>query len=139
MLDALETGPDRLVIVSDGWDNAPPGLAGEVLRVWRTRLDPGRRTGVVHLNPVYDADGFRRAPTGPGSADGRDPGRGGPASLVEIARFAEGRTGAAELKAYLDRRVALFPGGRVTRIDLAGLTAGPRAGVGRHPAGAAAA
>ncbi len=110
MLDALETGPDRLVIVSDGWDNAPPGLAGEVLRVWRTRLDPGRRTGVVHLNPVYDADGFdvrRLAPGVPtaGIRDAEDL-----ASLVEIARFAEGRTGAAELKAYLDRRVALFLG-----------------------------
>ncbi|MEZ0024008.1 hypothetical protein P3T36_000797 [Kitasatospora sp. MAP12-15] len=58
ILDALETAPERLVIVSDGWDNAPPGLAGEVLRIWRTRLDPERRTSVVHLNPVYDADDF---------------------------------------------------------------------------------
>ena len=46
------------MVVSDGWDNAPPGLAGEVLRVWRTRLDPERRTSAVHVNPVYDADGF---------------------------------------------------------------------------------
>ncbi|OII70107.1 MULTISPECIES: hypothetical protein [unclassified Streptomyces] len=110
VLDALETGPDRLVIVSDGWDNAPPGLAGEVLRVWRTRLDPGRRTGVVHVNPVYDADGFdvrRLAPGMPtaGIRDAEDL-----PSLVEIARFAEGRTGTAELRAYLDRRVALFLG-----------------------------
>ncbi|NEE09788.1 hypothetical protein G3M58_25485, partial [Streptomyces sp. SID7499] len=63
VLDALEPGPggaapDRLVIVSDGWDNAPAGLAGEVLRVWRHRLDPERRTAVVHVNPVYDAEGF---------------------------------------------------------------------------------
>ncbi|MFD2355480.1 hypothetical protein ACFSTC_48720 [Nonomuraea ferruginea] len=35
VLDALDPRPDRLVIVSDGWDNAPPGLAAEVLRVWR--------------------------------------------------------------------------------------------------------
>lgn len=110
ILDALETGPERLLIVSDGWDNAPPGLAGEVLRVWRTRLDPERRTSVVHLNPVYDADGFdvrRLAPCVPtaGVRDAEDL-----PSLVEIARFAEGRTGLAELRAYLDRRVALFLG-----------------------------
>ncbi|MFD8645190.1 hypothetical protein ACFV14_33370 [Streptomyces zaomyceticus] len=108
ILDALEGGPDRLVIVSDGWDNAPPGLAGEVLRVWRSRLDPERRTSVVHLNPVYDAEGFdvrRLAPSVPaaGIRDAEDL-----AALVEIAQFAEGRTGFGELRAYLDRRVELF-------------------------------
>ncbi|WP_314617628.1 hypothetical protein [Streptomyces stackebrandtii] len=108
VLDALETGPDRVVIVSDGWDNAPPGLAGEVLRVWRSRLDPERRTSVVHLNPVYDAEGFdvrRLAPSVPtaGIRDAEDL-----AALVEIAQFAEGRTGFAELRTYLDRRVELF-------------------------------
>ncbi|MFJ2556829.1 MULTISPECIES: hypothetical protein [unclassified Streptomyces] len=108
ILDALDHGPDRLVIVSDGWDNAPPGLAGEVLRVWRTRLDRERRTSVVHLNPVYDADGFdvrRLAPSVPtaGIRDAEDL-----PALVEIAQFAEGRTGAAELRAYLDRRVRNF-------------------------------
>ncbi|WP_175411083.1 hypothetical protein [Streptomyces sp. TRM64462] len=110
VLDALATDPERLLIVSDGWDNAPPGLAGEVLRVWRTRLDPGRRTSVVHLNPVYDADGFdvRRLAPGVPTAGVRDA-EDLPA-LVEIAQFAEGRTGFAELRAYLDRRVALFLG-----------------------------
>ncbi|MFE5620334.1 hypothetical protein [Streptomyces sp. NPDC056524] len=109
ILDALEgPAPDRLVIVSDGWDNAPPGLAGEVLRVWRTRLDPGRRTSAVHVNPVYDAAGFdvrRLAPSVPtaGIRDAEDL-----AALVEIAQFAEGRMGLAELRAYLDRRVELF-------------------------------
>ncbi|MGW7355771.1 hypothetical protein ACWGI0_03595 [Streptomyces sp. NPDC054802] len=111
ILDALEDGPERLVIVSDGWDNAPPGLAGEVLRVWRTRLDPQRRTGVVHLNPVYDAVGFdvrRLAPSVPtaGIRDAEDL-----AALVEVARFAEGRSGLAELRAYLDERIAHFLGG----------------------------
>ncbi|MEU6882732.1 hypothetical protein [Streptomyces sp. NPDC046712] len=110
ILDALEgpVAPERLVIVSDGWDNAPPGLAGEVLRVWRTRLDPERRTSAVHVNPVYDAAGFdvrRLAPSVPtaGIRDAEDL-----AALVEIAQFAEGRTGLAELRAYLDRRVELF-------------------------------
>ncbi|WP_371796375.1 hypothetical protein [Streptomyces sp. NBC_01718] len=50
ILDALEHGPHRLVIVPDGWDNAPSRLAGEVLRVWPARIDPHRRTAVVHVN-----------------------------------------------------------------------------------------
>ncbi|WLQ33430.1 hypothetical protein P8A18_08170 [Streptomyces castrisilvae] len=108
VVDALEHGPDRLVIVSDGWDNAPPGLAGEVLRVWRARIDPDRRTAVVHVNPVYDADGFdvRRLSASVPTAGIRDA-EDLPA-LVEIARFSEGRTGSAELYAYLDRRAARF-------------------------------
>ncbi|WP_129305335.1 hypothetical protein [Streptomyces sp. L2] len=112
ILDALDTAPSRLVILSDGWDNAPPGLAGEVLRVWRTRLDPGRRTAVVHLNPVYDADGFdvrRLSATVPtaGIRDAEDL-----PALVELARFAEGGTGLPELMAYLDSRAERMPGVR---------------------------
>ncbi|WP_035840964.1 hypothetical protein [Kitasatospora azatica] len=117
ILDALETAPQRLLIVSDGWDNAPPGLAAEVLRVWRTRLDPERRTSIVHLNPVYDADAIdvrRLAPTVPtaGLRDAEDL-----PALVELAQFAEGRTGAAELTAYLDARAAQFLGEHGLRED----------------------
>ncbi|MEV5709070.1 hypothetical protein [Actinoallomurus sp. NPDC052274] len=110
ILDALELGTDRLVIVSDGWDNAPPGLAGEVLRIWRTRLDPSHACAVVHLNPVYDAADFdvrRLAPTVP-TAGIRD--AENLVALVELARFAEGRTGLPELRAHLARRVAEFLG-----------------------------
>ena len=108
VLDALETGPDRLVIVSDGWDNSPPGLAGEVLRVWRTRLDPAGACAVVHLNPVYDAADFdvrRLSPTVP-TAGIRD--AENLVALVELAGFAEGRTGLPELRAHLARRVSDF-------------------------------
>ncbi|MFG2820581.1 hypothetical protein ACGFX4_14275 [Kitasatospora sp. NPDC048365] len=108
IVDALDTAPDRLVIVSDGWDNAPPGLAAEVLRIWRTRLDPDARTSVVHLNPVYDADGFdvrRLAPTVPtaGLRDAEDL-----PALVEFARFADGRSDLAELTAHLAARTDRF-------------------------------
>ena len=110
ILDGLDHAPDRLVIVSDGWDNSPPGLAGEVLRIWRTRLDPDRRCGIVHLNPVYDAADFdvrRLAPAVPtaGIRDAEDL-----VALVELAQFAEGRTGLAELRAHLTRRIEAFLG-----------------------------
>lgn len=108
VLDALETSPDLLLIVSDGWDNAPPGLAAEVLRVWRERLDPEGRVTVVHLNPVYDAEVFdvrRLSPAVPtaGIRDAEDL-----PSLVGLARFATGRTGLPELRAHLDARTAAF-------------------------------
>ncbi|WP_131739583.1 hypothetical protein [Actinomadura roseirufa] len=108
ILDALATGPDRIVIVSDGHDNAPPGLAADVLRIWRTRLDPGHSVAITHLNPVYDADDFdvrRLAPTVPtaGIRDAEDL-----PALVELARFAEGRVGLADLRAHLDVQVARF-------------------------------
>ncbi|MBO8190140.1 hypothetical protein ITI46_00165 [Streptomyces oryzae] len=106
VLDALGTSPSRLLIVSDGWDNAPPGLAAEVLRVWRVRLDPRRGTSIVHLNPVYDAADFdvrRLSPSVPtaGIRDAEDL-----PALVEVAQFAEGRTGLAELTAYMYARAA---------------------------------
>lgn len=112
IIDALESAPERLLIVSDGWDNAPPGLAAEVLRVWRTRLDPAGRCAIVHLNPVYDAEGYdvrRLSPTVP-TAGVRNA-ENIPA-LVELARFADGRSGLAELREHLDRRVASFLGER---------------------------
>ncbi|MFJ9853107.1 hypothetical protein [Streptomyces sp. NPDC101150] len=110
LLDALESAPERLVIVSDGWDNAPPGLAGEVLRAWRTALDPEGRTAVVHLNPVYDAEDFdvRRLSASVPTAGVRNA-EDLPA-LVQLARFAEGRTGVAELRAHMDDRVRRFLG-----------------------------
>ncbi|GAA2051506.1 hypothetical protein GCM10009839_68120 [Catenulispora yoronensis] len=110
LIDALETGPDRIVVVSDGWDNSPPGLAGEVLRVWRARLDPEQRVDVVHVNPVFDADTLdvrALSPDAPsvGIRDAEDL-----VSLVELAQFAQGLLGLPELMAYLDGRVRRYLG-----------------------------
>ncbi|ALG08755.1 hypothetical protein [Kibdelosporangium phytohabitans] len=107
VLDGLDHGPDRLLIVSDGWDNAPAGMAAEVLRVWRTRLDPEHKVSVVHLNPVYDAGtfdvkGLGHVPT-VGVRDAEDV-----PALVEFARFTEGRAGLADLRAHFDDRVSRF-------------------------------
>ncbi|MEZ0107002.1 hypothetical protein ABH920_000993 [Catenulispora sp. EB89] len=110
LLDALETSPERIVVVSDGWDNSPPGLAGEVLRVWRTRLDPARRVDIVHVNPVFNAEGLDVRALSPlvpsvGIRDAEDL-----VLLVELAQFAQGRVGLPELLAYLDDRVRRFLG-----------------------------
>lgn len=108
ILDGLEQRPDRLVVISDGWDNAPPGQAAEVLRVWHTRLDRERRTDIVHLNPVYDSGTFDVRRLSPdvatvGVRDAEDA-----AALVELARFATGVAGFDELRAHLTDRVTHF-------------------------------
>jgi hypothetical protein len=108
LLDGLQQRPDRLVVVSDGWDNAPVGLAAEVLRVWWERLDPARLTDVVHLNPVYDTDTFdvRRIAPGVATVGVRD--AEDAATLVELARFSTGRAPFADLRAHLTDRVERF-------------------------------
>ena len=108
ILDGLERRPDRLVVVSDGWDNAPPGLAGEVLRVWSDRLDPERRTSVVHLNPVYDSGTFdvRRLAPGVATVGIRDAEDG--AALIELARFGTGEATFDQLRRHLADRVDRF-------------------------------
>ena len=110
LIDALDTAPDRIVVVSDGWDNSPPGLAGEVLRVWRERLDPGHRVDIVHVNPVFDAEALdvralSRTVPSVGIRDAEDL-----IPLVELAQFAQGRVGLPELMGYLDGRVRRFLG-----------------------------
>jgi hypothetical protein len=62
--------------------------------------------GIVHLNPVYDAGRYdvRRLSASVPTAGIRDA-EDLPA-LVELAQFAEGRSGPAELRAYLADRAA---------------------------------
>lgn len=116
LLDALEWRPDLLVIVSDGFDNDPQGGAGEVCRVFRARLDPERRTTIVHINPVFDAPelGPRRLQqgvSGPGAVPtlGLRDAEDLPTALA-FARFADGALPLHALEDYLARRVALFVG-----------------------------
>lgn len=97
---------DRVIVVSDAWDNDPPGGAAEVLRVWRERVDPDGRTEVVHLNPVYDPRTYLVRPLAPGVPsvgirDGEDA-----ATLVEVARFATGAARFDDLVGYLNTQVA---------------------------------
>ncbi|MGW8527446.1 MULTISPECIES: hypothetical protein [Nocardiopsidaceae] len=100
ILDALDTGPARVVVVSDGHDSTPPLLA-DTLTLWRRYVDPDRATAMVHLNPVFDADGLGMRPLSPAvpTIGLRDP-RTLP-SLVELARFGEGRLGLSDLREHL--------------------------------------
>lgn len=58
LVHALETHPALVLIVSDGYENDPPGAVHALVRVWRERLDPGANTAFVHANPVFAADEY---------------------------------------------------------------------------------
>lgn len=108
ILDAIEWGAEMIVIVSDGYDNDPPGGAAEILRVYRERLARSGGPFIVHLNPVFDAEGYapralsRLVPT-VGLRDAEDI-----PTMIGFARFAAGDSTLGDLEAYLAARAARF-------------------------------
>ncbi len=104
LLRALRDAPELVVIVSDGFDNAPPFGAAEVTRVFREKLDPHHRTSIVHVNPVFDAESFAPKSIGPhvptvGLRDAEDL-----LTVLGFARFAEGSEPLEALESYLEAR-----------------------------------
>jgi hypothetical protein len=111
ILAALRGQPSLLVVLSDGYDNDPPGGAGEVLRVYRERLDPHARTVVVHANPVFDANDFSPRALTPsvptiGIRDASDL-----PTMLAFARFAAVDAALDGLHEFLEARVAALVGG----------------------------
>ncbi len=105
LLDALDWEPDLVVVVSDGYDNDPPNAVAEVTRIFRSKLDPARRTSIVHANPVFASELY--APRGIGALvptvgvrDAEDL-----PTVLGFARFAEGAAPLSELEDYLAARV----------------------------------
>ncbi len=105
LLDALDGTPDLVVVVSDGYDNDPPNAVAEVTRVFRTKLDPARRTSIVHANPVFASELYASRGLGAlvptvGVRDAEDL-----PTVLGFARFAEGAAPLSELEGYLAARV----------------------------------
>lgn len=106
ILAALRGQPSLVVVISDGYDNDPPGGAGEVLRTYRERLDPTARTVVVHANPVFDANDFSPRALTPfvptlGVRDASDL-----PTMLAFARFAAVDSALDGLHEFLEARVA---------------------------------
>jgi len=105
---ALRWRPDTVVIVSDGYENDPPGAVTQLVRAYRARVESSRPVSIVHLNPVFDAEHFAPRTLGPdlptvGLRDAEDL-----LTMLGFARFAEGTAPLSELESYLDARVARF-------------------------------
>lgn len=56
----LETPPELIIICSDGYENDPAGGFQQVWRLWKEKVAHahGHRTEAVHMNPIFDAEGF---------------------------------------------------------------------------------
>ncbi|NER24150.1 MAG: hypothetical protein F6J96_26285 [Symploca sp. SIO1C2] len=105
LLSALAWQPELVLIVSDGWENDPPAGTAELLRVYRSKLDPQKKTSIIHCNPVFNANDFtlkRLSSLIPtvGLRDAEDL-----PVVLGFARFAEGNATLAELEEYLANRV----------------------------------
>ncbi len=110
LLDALDWGPDLVVLVSDGFENDPPGAVSPLVRLFRERLDRARRVSFVHLNPAFDAESLAPRALGPalptlGIREAEDL-----PVLLGFARFADGSAPLSELEQYLEARCARLLG-----------------------------
>lgn len=127
LLDALEWGAEVVVIISDGYENDPPGAADEVARVFRQKFDPEHQVSIVHANPVFDPGFFAPRPLGNsiptvGLRDAEDL-----PTMLGFARFADGTAPLSHLEEYLAVRVReLFattrrdtrtPGGETAQVS----------------------
>ncbi len=111
LLEAMAWQPELVVIVSDGFDNDPPGTVGEVLAVAR---ELGLCPFTLHVNPVFDDVSLGPRPLGAavptmGIRDAEDL-----PTAIAFGRFASGGATLAELTAVLDTRVAHFLAGGAT-------------------------
>ncbi|PSK93772.1 hypothetical protein CLV63_116179 [Murinocardiopsis flavida] len=107
VLDALETAPPRLIVVSDGHDDTPD-VCASVLSAWRHRVDPGRATSVTHLNPVFDAEEFTPVRLSPAIPTVGIRAAENLPALVGLARFAEGTSGLHDLRSHLADQVERY-------------------------------
>jgi len=107
LLEAMAWKPDLVIVVSDGFDNDPPGTAGEVLAIAR---GSGLCPFTLHVNPVFDDVSLGPKPLGPGVPtmgirDAEDL-----PTAIAFGAFANGGATLAELDAALGARVAHFLG-----------------------------
>lgn len=107
-LAALEDEPDVVFVVSDGWENDPPGATAATLELF-SKLK--RECLFVHANPVFDGERFEPRSLSPLMAT---LGVRQPEDLLTslaYARFALGHYSALELEERLEKSARSFLGG----------------------------
>lgn len=59
VLKALEDGCETLIIVGDGYENAPfEGAVHNLLYTYKKKVDKNNKLAVLHLNPVFASEAF---------------------------------------------------------------------------------
>ncbi len=128
LLQALEWKPETVILLTDGWENDPPGVASELIRVFKQKFDPSGKVSLIHCNPVFAANNYSLHPISSliptvGLRDAEDL-----PTALGFARFADGSSALAELESYLAERVRSFlkeavePGQEPTEQDFAAST-----------------
>ncbi len=110
LLQAIQWLPQQIIIVSDGYENSPPGTVQQIVAAYRSKLTAHHAIAFVHANPVFDADHFspRRLGTSLVTLGLRDAEDLGPA--LGFARFAAGDASQKELEDYLGQLVVRYGG-----------------------------
>jgi hypothetical protein len=108
LLEALRFQPDLVVIVSDGYENSPPGAATQLVRAFRRCVPGGEEVSIVHLNPVFDSESYAPKALGPdlptvGIRSAEDI-----LTMLSFARFAAGTAPLTDLEDYLEARMDRF-------------------------------
>lgn len=111
LLNALAFQPDLIVVVSDGFENDPPDVAGDLLIAARRR---GLCPFVLHVNPVYDDTSIAPKPLCARAAEiiptmGIREAEDIPTAIA-FSSFADGSSSLADLERALAARVAAFLG-----------------------------
>jgi len=58
VLKELDLEKENLVvIISDGYENAPEGLVDQIVLAFKKKLDKKEKTMLLHLNPVFAPEG----------------------------------------------------------------------------------
>lgn len=104
ILAALAWQPELIVVISDGWENDPPGAVAELLRVYYQKIDPQHRVSIVHCNPVFNTNDYELKQISPlvptiGIREAEDL-----PTVLAFMRFADGRGSLNELETYLLQR-----------------------------------
>jgi hypothetical protein len=106
LVEALAWGAELVVVVSDGYDNAPPGAFDKIFRAYQNKLDNDRKTAVIHVNPVFDSENYAPKTLGEslptvGLYNAEDL-----MTMLGFARFAAGFAPLEELEEYPETRMA---------------------------------
>ncbi len=105
LLQAIRWQPEQILIVSDGYENAPEGAVQQIVNTYRTRLAGSspvcRPIQFIHANPVFDAEHIMPKKLGEsivtiGLRDAEDL-----APSIGFAEFAAGDATKEELDNYL--------------------------------------
>lgn len=107
LLAALKWGAKQVVIVSDGYENAPPFGVRQLMEIYNknisSKYEAEERVSFLHLNPVFDASSFDLRPISPdivtmGLRNVEDI-----FTALNFARFAAGHADIEALEVYLDQ------------------------------------